>query len=46
MEKVTFQALMVALVVNVKRLVKILAQLGLLGRLRFGARLEWCLAGA
>ncbi|MCX7599888.1 MAG: transposase [Armatimonadetes bacterium] len=46
LRKVTFQALMVALVVNVKRLVKILADKGLLGRLRFGRRLEWIGAAA
>jgi len=44
--KVTFQALMVALVVNVKRLVKLLAELGLLGRLRFGPCLRWASAAA
>lgn len=46
LRKVTFQALMVAWVVNVKRLVKILAEKGLLGRPRFGRRLEWVGAAA
>ncbi|MCX7599165.1 MAG: hypothetical protein N2512_09910 [Armatimonadetes bacterium] len=44
--KVPFRALMVALVVNIKRLVKILAAKELPGRLRFGRRLEWIGASA